>query len=188
MKLLLEGREAVAGDEPGLLAQSLAPKGHKVPKQNGDDVMLKFVCPLIAVEDIARSRRFYEELLGQKVKYDFGRDVTFEDDFTIHLSSHFQELLGGAAQHPIVTRAHNGELYFETAQPELYARRLEKAGAAFIHKLQEQPWGQRVIRFYDPDGHIIEIGEPMDALVRRLHEQGMSTDAILKKPLFPGHL
>ena len=37
--------------------------------------MLKFVCPLIVVEDIARSRQFYEQLLDQKVKYDFGVDV-----------------------------------------------------------------------------------------------------------------
>lgn len=147
--------------------------------------MLKFVCPLIAVEDVARSRAFYEDLLGQKVKYDFGRDVTFDGDFTIHLRSHFQELLGGADQHPVVTRAHNCELYFEADRPELYAERLEQAGAAFIHKLQEQPWGQRVLRCYDPDGHIVEIGEPMEAVVRRLHRQGMPTDAILRKTSLP---
>lgn len=147
--------------------------------------MLRFVGPLIAVEDIARSRRFYEELLGQKVKYDFGRDIAFEGDFSIHLRSHFQELLGGAGQHPVIARAHNGELYFETGELELYAQRLVQAGIEFIHKILEQPWGQRVTRFYDPDGHIIEIAEPMEAVVRRLHDQGMPADAILKKTHLP---
>ena len=24
------------------------------------------------------------------------------------------------------------------------------------------PWGQRVVRFYDPDGNLIEVGSPMN--------------------------
>ena len=55
--------------------------------------MLKIVSPLVVVEDIGRSRHFYEQLLGQKVKFDFGPNVTFEGDFAIHLKSHFQSLL-----------------------------------------------------------------------------------------------
>ncbi len=34
--------------------------------------MLKFDAPLIVVNNMARSRYFYERLLGQKVKFDFG--------------------------------------------------------------------------------------------------------------------
>ena len=49
--------------------------------------MLKFICPLIVVEDIERSRAFYEQLLGQRVMFDFGQDVQFEGDFSIHLKS-----------------------------------------------------------------------------------------------------
>ncbi|MEI7847154.1 MAG: hypothetical protein WCK35_15250 [Chloroflexota bacterium] len=37
--------------------------------------MLKFNAPLIVVEEMARSRHFYEGLLGQKVK--FGRGIEF---------------------------------------------------------------------------------------------------------------
>ncbi len=159
--------------------------GGLLGRQANDDTTLKFVGPLLAVEDVARSTAFYQQLLGRKIKYDFGRDVTFEGDFTIHQRSHFQELLGGAEGHPVVTRAHNGELYFESGQPEFYAQRLEEAGVPFVHPLREQPWGQRVIRFYDPDGHVIEIGEPMEAVVRRLHAQGMPVEAILKKTHLP---
>lgn len=28
------------------------------------------------------------------------------------------------------------------------------------------PWGQKVIRFYDPDKHIIEVGEDLSVLIR----------------------
>ena len=58
----------------------------------GEKVM-KFICSLITVEDIKRSREFYEKLLKQKVKYDFGQNVTFHGDFAIHLQSHYQKLI-----------------------------------------------------------------------------------------------
>ncbi len=123
--------------------------------------MMRFVCPLIVVEEIAASRHFYEQLLGQQVKADYGENVTFEGDFAIHLKPHYQALLGGAAQYPVAGRAHNGELYFETDEIEAAYQRLIQAGAEFIHAVREEPWGQRVMRLYDPDGHIVEIGEPM---------------------------
>ncbi len=146
---------------------------------------LKFGGSLLAVRDVARSRKFYEELLGQKVKFDFGRDVAFEGGFTIHLSSHFQELLGGAREHPLTARPHNMELYFEAEEVEGYARKLAEAGVEFVHPVQEQPWGQLVARIYDPDGHIVEIGETVEGWVQRMHASGMTTEAIVNKTKMP---
>jgi len=54
---------------------------------------MKFICALLTVADIKRARDFYEGLLNQKVKYDFGENVTFEGDFAIHLQSHFSSLI-----------------------------------------------------------------------------------------------
>jgi catechol 2,3-dioxygenase-like lactoylglutathione lyase family enzyme len=125
--------------------------------------MLRFVCPLIVVDDIATSRHFYEQLLGQQVKADYGEDVVFEGDFAIHLRPHYQALLGDAAQYLIATKANNGELYFDSDELEKVYDRLTRAGVEFIHSIREEPWGQRVMRLYDPDGHIVEIGEPMEA-------------------------
>ena len=142
--------------------------------------MLKFNTPLIVVNDMARSRRFYEQLLGQKVKFDFGPNVPFEG-FSIHLKSHFQSLLGDVAQFPVTQKAHWGELYFETDELEPIFQRLNEADVEFIHPICEQPWGQHVTRFYDPDGHIIEIGETMEAVVWRFYEQGHSIDNISEK-------
>ena len=33
---------------------------------------MKFKCPLIVVKDIKESRKFYEDILGQKAILDFG--------------------------------------------------------------------------------------------------------------------
>lgn len=51
---------------------------------------MKFKCALYVVNDIQQSRAFYENLLDQKVKYDFGENVTFEGDFSIQEKKVFQ--------------------------------------------------------------------------------------------------
>ena len=38
---------------------------------------------------------------------------------------------------------------------------LKKENIRFIHYINKQEWGQKVLRCYDPDMHIIEIGEPL---------------------------
>jgi catechol 2,3-dioxygenase-like lactoylglutathione lyase family enzyme len=146
--------------------------------------MLNFICPLIVVEDVATSRKFYEELLGQRVKFDLGENVTFEGDFALHQQAHFQQLLG-EAEYPVTKRAHNGELYFESDEVEELDRRLEQADVEFVHRMREQPWGQRVVRVYDPDGHIVEIGETMEAVVWRFHRQGMAVEEISAQSSMP---
>ncbi len=138
---------------------------------------MKFICPLIAVSDMERSKKFYQDLLDQKIKYDFGENVTFEGDFAIHLDTHFQSLID---QKPLRQGGHNFELYFEYDDVEKAVKKLEDAGVAFVHEMREQPWHQRVVRFYDPDRHIIEIGESMEHLCYRLHSEGLSPDDISK--------
>lgn len=51
---------------------------------------MKYKCPLIVMHDIQVSRNFYENILGQKVKYDFGENIQFEDGFAIHLKEHYK--------------------------------------------------------------------------------------------------
>lgn len=31
----------------------------------------------------------------------------------------------------------------------------------YVNELMEHSWGQKVIRIYDPDGNLIEVGTPM---------------------------
>jgi len=117
----------------------------------------RFVCSLITVADITRSRNFYEEVLGQKVEADYGENVSF-GSFCIHLRSHFQKLIDNK---PIRNSANNFELYFDSDDLAEIVKRLKECNVQFIHEIREMPWKQKVIRFYDPDNNIIEIGEPM---------------------------
>ncbi|MBU2650429.1 MAG: VOC family protein [Bacteroidetes bacterium] len=143
---------------------------------------MKFICPLITVNDIKRSRYFYEEVLGQKVIADFGENITFQGDFAIHLKEHFQSLLEG---NEIIHGRNNFELYFEDDDPEPIVERLKAYGSHFVHELREQPWRQRVVRFHDPDGNLIEIGESMEHVSWRLYQEGIEMAEICRITYMP---
>jgi hypothetical protein len=59
------------------------------------------------------------------------------------------------------------------------------AGVQFVHPLREHPWGQRVFRLYDPDGHIVELGEPMPVVIQRFLVQHMSAEEIAQRTSMP---
>jgi len=136
---------------------------------------MKYVCPLITVSDIKLARDFYETLLGQKVKFDFGESVTFHGDFAIHLQTHYKNLIDNREIKP---GGNNFELYFESDTIELIVDNLKKNKILFVHELREQPWRQKVVRFYDLDKNIIEVGETLEHLSFRLRKEGLSFEQI----------
>jgi catechol 2,3-dioxygenase-like lactoylglutathione lyase family enzyme len=132
---------------------------------------MKYICPLITVTEINRSREFYENVLSQTVKYDFGENITFKGDFAIHLQSHYQQLIDSR---PIKSGGNNFELYFEFDNIDEIVERLMDKNIEFVHEAREQPWRQKVVRIYDPDNNIIEIGESLEYLSFRLSREGLS--------------
>ncbi len=138
---------------------------------------MKFICPLLVVSDMQRSREFYENLLNQKVKFDFGENVTYHGDFAIHLQSHYAGLIDNKT---ITFGGNNFELYFENNELEQIVQVLKDNHVSFVHEIREQPWRQKVVRIFDPDKHIIEIGESLEHLVLRLNQEDMSADQIIR--------
>lgn len=138
---------------------------------------MQFISVLITVEEIARSRHFYQTILGQKIKFDFGENVLFENGIAIHLKNHFKSI-PGLESYEVLPGMKNIELYFEDEKIQEVEATLKKSGISFIHKIQEQPWRQRVMRILDPDGYIVEIGESMPSLVMRLHQDGLDIKSI----------
>jgi hypothetical protein len=76
-------------------------------------------------------------------------------------------------------------LYFEQDNLETLTDLLKSENIEFVHPLREEPWRQRVVRFYDPDKHIIEVGETMKALCLRLSNEGMSSSEISASTSLP---
>jgi catechol 2,3-dioxygenase-like lactoylglutathione lyase family enzyme len=135
------------------------------------------MCPLIVVSDIKRSREFYENILAQTVKVDFGENVTFVGDFAIHQKKHFESLINNAE---IKEKSNNFELYFEHDDLEDIVSKIKKIDLEFVHEIVEQPWKQQVVRFYDYDKNMIEIGERMEHVAYRLSKQNYSIEEICK--------
>jgi len=143
---------------------------------------MKYICSLITVEDINISREFYEKLLQQKVKYDFGENITFEGGFAIHSKSDYSKLIDGKS----ITKASNSfELYFEYDEVDVFVKDLKKRNIELVHDVREQPWRQKVVRFYDPDKNIIEVGESMEFLSFRLAKEGKTIEEISKITSIP---
>ncbi len=148
-------------------------------------VKLEFKNTVLLVEDVDDSKRFYVEILGQEISEDFGRYIGFKGGFGIWLSDFAHKLIFNGKDEPIIPTRKHVELYFESNDLTSIYEQLKMKNIEFIHPIREQPWGQRVLRFYDPDQYIIEVAEPLWVVVIRLHKEGKSIEEIADKTTMP---
>jgi len=121
---------------------------------------MKFINPLPFVADIDRAKKFYTELLRLRIQEDHGDFVRFDNGFALHDGTSLHRTVFGEPQAedgPYGRR--NLVLYFEDEDIDATFERIADR-VALIHEVRRQFWGQRVFRFFDPDGHIVEVGEP----------------------------
>ena len=147
---------------------------------------IKFQSSVLFVKDIKTSRHFYEEVLGQKVLMDHGPHVAFVGGFAIWEADYAHETIFGRPSSEMGPLGReNCELYFETEDLDAAWVRLSEAGVEFVHPIQEQPWGQRGFYLRDPDGHLVDLGEPMPVVIGRFLAQGMSVEEVVKRTFMP---
>ncbi len=136
---------------------------------------MTFSNPLIAVADLDRSKAFYQEVLGLSVILDFGANVTLEGGLCLQTLDTWQDFIG---TDQITFFSRSSELYFVEEEFDRFLQALSRLDIHYVHPLKEHRWGQRVVRFYDPDGHIIEVGESLAAVCRRFLAQGLTQEEI----------
>lgn len=114
---------------------------------------------LITVNDIEKSKKFYRELFGLSVVLDQGGNVILTEGLVLQDAKIWKEFL----RKDIVWKNHATELYFEETDIEAFVKKLEAypEPIQYVNSLMEHSWGQKVVRFYDPDGNLIEVGTPM---------------------------
>ena len=144
---------------------------------------VEFKSMVIMVADMSRARRFYEELLDQLPANDFGANIIYESGLSLWEAGRAGEIIFGSREMP--TGAGDLELYFESDDVVSVFARLARAGVRVIQDVHEEPWGQMSFRCLDPDGNIVEVAEPMDALVRRLAATGLTPEELSKKTQMP---
>ncbi len=143
---------------------------------------MKFKNPLLAVTDMAASIDFYKRVLGLRVVMDFGANVTLTGGVCLQTLETWRDFIGGRS---VLLDGNAGELYFEEEDFDAFAKRLEGLDIQYVHPVKEHRWGQRVVRFYDPDRHIIEVGERMEAVVRRFLDGGMTQEQVAQRMDIP---
>lgn len=141
---------------------------------------MKYSGTLIAVRDMARARALYEGLLGCEVGMDLGVHVAYKDGVFLQTASSWEEFIERDAS-AISFGGNDAELYFDEHNMDDFLQRLEAFGVTLVHPLKEHSWGQRVVRFYDADMHIIEVGEHMGDVTRRFLAQGMTREETAKR-------
>ena len=114
---------------------------------------------LIVVKDIERSRRFYHDLFGLDMLIDNDGNMILTDGLVLQEEKYWKAFLGKE----IVPKNKSCELYFEEADMEGFIEKLEGyyPEVQYVNRLMTHSWGQKVIRFYDPDGNLIEVGTPV---------------------------
>lgn len=134
---------------------------------------MKYTSTLIAVKDMDISKQFYHNVLGLNVVANFGANVTLDGGIVLQTLDTWKSFI---RMYNVTLPNKAGELYFEEDDMDAFCNHLKSFDICYVHELYEHRWGQRVIRFYDPDKHIIEVGEKLDAVVLRFIEQGLSPE------------
>lgn len=130
---------------------------------------------LIAVSDMEESKKFYQDLLGMHVIGDFGANVQLENGLFLQTKDTWESIIS----YKEIKLDHNAcELYFETQDMDKFLKLLEIVQVEYVHEPTEHSWGQRAVRFYDPDHHMIEVAEDLVMVMKRFAGSGMSVEEI----------
>jgi predicted enzyme related to lactoylglutathione lyase len=137
--------------------------------------------PVLFVDDIKTATEFYQDLFELDIEHDFGENIVFKNAFSLWQQERAITIIHGTPRKQAPAMDKPVELYFETPNIEELWRQVQRHDVDVIHEPREEPWGQRTCRIHDPDGYIIEIAEPMNAVVTRLAAAGMQPADIARK-------
>ncbi len=121
---------------------------------------------LIVVNDLERAKKFYRDLFGLEVVSDQEGNVILTEGLVLQDAQIWEKEIEKAA----VPKHNACELYFEDRDLDMLTEKLKAmdehlresggSGIQYLTPLKVLPWGQKIIRFYDPDGNLIEVRTP----------------------------
>lgn len=139
---------------------------------------MKFKNPMLVVTDMDKSVEFYEKVFGLRVIMDFGANKTLTDGLTLQTEETYKEFIG---VNDIAFGSNSFELYFEEDDFDKFISTLKAYDIVYVHPVKEHSWGQRVVRIYAPDRHIIEIGEDIKVVCKRFLDSGMTPEQVAER-------
>ena len=140
---------------------------------------MKLKNTIIVVKDLSTSKKFYRQILGLKVLLTFNGCVTLSSGIVLQSYELWKDMIH-REDDDICLPNHACALSFEVEDLDEFIVKLDHDNIPLVHPIKEQAWGQRVVRFYDPDGHIIEVCETLKKVVKRFLNKGLSYEEVSK--------
>ena len=115
---------------------------------------------LIVVSDIEESINFYRDLFGLQVVLNNDGNVIMTEGLVLQDKNIWKDFL----EKDVVPQNNMTELYFEEKNIEDFVEKLNNSRYEnqYVNELMEHSWGQKMVRFYDLDGNLIEVGTPIN--------------------------
>ena len=137
---------------------------------------MKHKTTLIAVKDIEKSKEFYKSVLDLEVILDVGANVELTGGISLQTADSWAHFIR-KPESEIVFSNNAIELYFETDDIDSFIEKLKSlADIEYLHPLMEHSWGQRAVRFYDVDHHIIEVAENIVMVTKKFISSGLTLE------------
>ena len=119
--------------------------------------MFTTVFPIITTRDLDEALRFYRDLLGATVSYEFPGP----DGEPAYVGLELGEAHLGIGRDPDAPPEPSARfsLWAYAEDCDAAVDRLRSAGVEIVEEPADQPWGERVARVRDPDGNLVLIGQ-----------------------------
>ena len=120
---------------------------------------MKYKGTLIVVESCDRALKFYQDMFGFELIKDNDGNMELTGGLYLQEAKYFEKFI----EKGITSRNNCAELYFEEDNIESFVEKLQSLypETEFVNEPMTHSWGQRMVRFYDPDGNLIEVGTPI---------------------------
>ncbi len=114
---------------------------------------------LIVTKDIEKSKKFYHDVLGLDMILDNDGNMILTEGLVLQDEAIWRKFI----EKDVILKNNATELYFEEKDIEGFIEKLETLypDVEYVNTLMTHSWGQKVVRFYDPDGNLIEVGTPI---------------------------
>ena len=139
---------------------------------------MKYQSIMLVVKDIQKSKKFYKDILGLDIIGDFGANIILTNNIALQDLNKWKEFIDNRE---VMLNGNDKELYFEEDNFDGFVEKLENRNVDFVHRVKEHSWGQRAVRFYDLDMHIIEVAEPLEIVIKRFLNSGLSIEETAKR-------
>ena len=120
---------------------------------------MKFKGSLIVVKDCKKALKFYQKMFGFELIRDHDGNMELSGNLYLQEEKYWERFTGRC----VIPQSNHSELYFEEPEIDGFVKKLERLypDTEYVNRLVTHSWGQRVVRFYDPDGNLIEVGTPV---------------------------